>query len=214
MKEIWQISLLNTFRFNWYYFAKKGKLKTFFKFPCIVSRNVRLKTLKGEVAIEDEYCGVVKIGFGNVAIFDNERAVWMNRGTIRFKGKARIGRGTRIANTGNLIIGDNLEITAKSEFVCKEEIEIGKDCLISWDVLIMDSDFHKIYSPIGEWINPNKRIIIGDHVWIGCRTTILKGAIIDNNTVVAANSLITGNNKGNSIIGTSRIIRENISWER
>jgi acetyltransferase-like isoleucine patch superfamily enzyme len=53
----------------------------------------------------------------------------------------------------------------------------------------MDSDFHKIFYS-GEWINGDAEIEIEDNVWIGARTTILKGTRIAYGSVVAANSVV------------------------
>ena len=43
-------------------------------------------------------------------------------------------------------------------------------------------------------MNKSREIVVGDKVWIGCRATILKGAIIPSNTVIGACSLISGRN--------------------
>lgn len=86
---------------------------------------------------------------------------------------------------------------------------------MSWDNLIMDIDFHKIRNENNQVINPDKEIIIGEHVWIGSRCTILKGAVVKKGNVIAANSVITGKNDfQNSIIGgyPIKIIKGNISW--
>lgn len=54
----------------------------------------------------------------------------------------------------------------------------------------MYNDFHKIYKN-DKVINENKRVIIGNDVWIGCRSTILKGSEIASNSVIAAASIVT-----------------------
>ena len=56
----------------------------------------------------------------------------------------------------------------------------------------MDTDFHKIFNSDGEQINHDKKIIIGNNVWIGANTTILKGSKVGNNIVIGACSLLTG----------------------
>ena len=54
----------------------------------------------------------------------------------------------------------------------------------------MDSDTHVILDEKGEPCNENQTIEIGDHVWVGCRATILKGCHIPPYCVVRAASLI------------------------
>lgn len=51
----------------------------------------------------------------------------------------------------------------------------------------MDTDFHHIFVD-DEIVNSDQKVCIGNHVWIGCRSTILKGVKIPNNCVIAANS--------------------------
>lgn len=55
----------------------------------------------------------------------------------------------------------------------------------------MDSDFHKIFNLQGETINALSPIRIGNHVWIGCRSTILKGVQVADHSVIAAGAIIT-----------------------
>ena len=64
---------------------------------------------------------------------------------------------------------------------------------LGWECQIIDTSFHYIQS-IGEQpieIAPlTKEIIIGDYVWIGNRTTISKGAVIPDESIIASNSLV------------------------
>ena len=52
-----------------------------------------------------------------------------------------------------------------------KSINFGDDNLLSWDILMMDTDFHKIISSDGEERNKPSAIDVGNHVWIGCRVT-------------------------------------------
>jgi len=138
----------------------------------------------------------VRIGFGNVGIFDRskERTIWDVSGSVFFKGKASIGHGGRIVITrsGQWTVGDHFNSTACMTLICYKSIEMGDDVLISWQTMIMDNDFHKtgkvaqINSSVKE-----KPISIGNHVWVGCRGTILKGVIIPSGCVVAACSVLS-----------------------
>ena len=195
-------------------------IKDAIRLPIIVTHKVSLRKVSGSLKIDEPIkMGMIKLGFNNVGIFDRykQRSIWSVSGNIIFRGCASLGHGTKISvgANGELVIGKNLTITAESAIVCEKSIEIGDDCLISWDNLIMDTDFHDIIDKNGKIINEPKQIIIGDKVWIGCRNTILKGANIKSSTVVGANSLISREiNDDNCIVAGNpiKVIKEDISW--
>ncbi|MBK9533326.1 MAG: acyltransferase [Chitinophagaceae bacterium] len=124
---------------------------------------------------------MIELGYGHVGNFDktNSRFMWDVCGEIVFERNAFIGHGSRIRilDTGKIFFGENFITTAESSFLSKKAIHIGKDCLFSWEILIMDTDFHPITDNVGNIINGDKSITIGDHVWVGCRATILKGLL-------------------------------------
>ena len=80
----------------------------------------------------------------------------------------------------------------------------------------MDTDFHKIKDKNEQAINNPQPITFGDHVWIGCRCTILKGVSIASNNVIAAGTILrTAFDEENSIIGgnPNKVVKSNIAWE-
>lgn len=99
-------------------------------------------------------------------------------------------------------------------------IAIGRDCMFSDDIDIRTGDSHSIIDlALGERINHAKDVVIGNHVWCGAHSSILKGANIPEEVVVATRSIVTDNGGGysqNTIIGGSpaKTIKENITWER
>lgn len=115
------------------------------------------------------------------------------------------------SKVANLYIGENTDIGNRSEIHVADRIEIGKDCAISWDVCIMDTDYHKF----NDNIYKSKPVKIGNKVWIGCRSTILKGVTIGNGAVIAAGSVVTKDVPANACVGgnPAKIIKENVSWE-
>ncbi len=164
---------------------------------------------------------MIRIGERRVSIFDKSSGfVWDVDGNVVFSGKAAIGSGCKIsvAKGANLYLGNNVSITAHTTIDCNQEIRLGNDCLLSWDILIMDSDYHHILKN-DLVVNPPKPIIIGDHVWVGHGTTILKGVSICDNVVLACRTLVTGSvNSGNSVVGNKecglRQLNEGIRWEQ
>lgn len=222
MKSILKIWLLilaipKTVYFNFKYLRFREAIKL----PILVSHRVYLKETRGKVFINSDIkSGMIKIGFGEVGIFDQvkSRTIWQVSGTVIFNGKASIGHGSKISVRGKISIGKNFIISAESQIVCHKQITIGNDVLLSWDILIMDTDFHEILDVNGARINNDKEIVIGNKVWIGCRSILLKGTTIGNNVVIAANTLLNGRNQFNNIenviIGgnPAKILKEGITW--
>ncbi len=126
-----------------------------------------------------------------------------------------LGPGVRIilGPDAVLTIGENTYITANSTIICTDRITIGKDCIISWDVQIMDSDFHHFVSN-GNKSVVTKPITIEDKVWIGSKANILKGVKICSNSIIATNSLVTKDVPVGVIVAgnPAKVIKENIEW--
>ena len=159
------------------------------------------------------------LGYHNLGGQDvkGRRTVWQVDGIVNLKGKRiDIGSGTNLSIHGSLYLGDHSTITGNSSVICRKSIRLEDDALISWDVLIMDTDFHTITDEIGNILNSDEPIVISNHVWVGCRSTILKGTIIPRNSVIAAGSVITGKMSKENVIYTSckRVLREDICWIR
>lgn len=190
------------------------------KLPILLSRKVCLRKTAGKISfLGPVYHAMVQIGFGDIEIFDKKasRAIWDVSGHVVFNGRAHMGHGTKISvrKGGTLTLGNNFTISAESAIWVFENIHIGDDCLLSWDVLVMDSDHHKIMDGSGEVINPPAPIAIGNRVWIGCRCSILKSSKIPDNSVVGANSVVTGEllEKNGLYVGVpANIVKGNIDW--
>lgn len=208
-------SIPKTLRFNLHYFP----LKTALKLPVVVSHRTYLRELHGKVELPEKVeRAMIKIGFGDVGHYDRKRSrsIWQVSGTVTFGGKASIGHGSKLSVRGNLCLGDGFNMTAESAIVCAKEIRFGRDCLLSWDILVMDTDEHPLYNKENERINPDKAILVGDHVWIGCKCVLLKGAEVPDNTVVAAGTLLTSSFTGeHQVIGGNppTVLKQDIRWE-
>ena len=208
-------SIPKTLRFNLHYFP----LKTALKLPVVVSHRTYLREMHGKVELPEKMeTAMIKIGFGDVGHYDRKRSrtIWQMSGMVCFGGKASIGHGSKISVRGNLFLGDGFNMTAESTIVCAKEIRFGDDCLLSWDILVMDTDEHPLYNKENERINPDKAIIVGDHVWIGCKCVLLKGAEVPDNTVVAAGTLLTSSFNGeHQVIGGNppTVLKHDIRWE-
>lgn len=112
---------------------------------------------------------------------------------------------------GEISIGNNSFI-GSSLFVCIDKIEIGNNVLVSWGCTFIDNDAHSLVSiermkDISDWkkglannkvghfkdwsqVNSGK-IKIGDSVWIGFNSIILKNVTIGNGAIIGAGSVVT-----------------------
>lgn len=206
-----------TLYFNWKYLPWQQAIRL----PVLVSSHVRLLKMKGQIFIEGEVRpGMIQIGYGGVTIFDEKksRSIWDVAGTVVFKGRCLIGHGSKVSvgEGARLITGENLIITAETSLICSTELSFGSNCVLSWDILIMDTDFHTIRNQADEIINQPQPIRIGDKVWLGCRCTILKGAVIPSGSVVGAGATVTGmlEQESGLYVGTpARLSKQNINWE-
>lgn len=70
-----------------------------------------------------------------------------------------------------------------------KRIEIGNNVRCGANTLITDSDWHLDDPRSGK----SSDVVIGDNVWLGVNSVILKGVTIGKNTVIGANSVVTKN---------------------
>lgn len=102
-------------------------------------------------------------------------------------------------------------INSHSVIACFKHIKIGRDVAIAENVTIRDSDNHSIVNSSHE---ESKPIVIGDHVWIGMNSTILKGVTIGRGSVIAAGAVVNKSIPENALAGgvPARVIREGVEW--
>ena len=216
--RLWDVLNFKTIYFNFHYLPFSQAIK----FPILISRHCRIRKAQGSIRIESPVrFGMISIGRDGVGIFDNKRSrsIWQVAGTVVFEGDATIGHGCKISVEGGgfLRFGKKFACTAESSIAAIKSIVFGENCLLSWDILIMDTDWHKILNADHTIINPPQPVTIGNHVWIGCRTTILKGVTIADNSVIAAGSIVTKSvSLPNTISGgmPCKTIKKEITWEQ
>lgn len=120
------------------------------------------------------------------------------------------------ARTALFILGRERVNAGSCKLSCRERgttLSIGRDCLLAHNVIMLTSDGHDIYEN-GQRINHAENITIGNHVWISENVMVLKGAEIEQECVIGANSVVTGKHQRNTIAAgiPARKIKDNISW--
>ncbi|MBP5182198.1 MAG: acyltransferase [Lentisphaeria bacterium] len=194
-------------------------LGTAWKLPVLLYPRTKVYSSRGRIEITGKVkTGMIKFGREEALPCARETTCLQIEGTVIFEGKAFFGSGSRISvDEGAVLrVGDHMEATGNLAVLCRKEITFGKNCGISWNTQFLDSDRHWIGDANGNKINPDAPIHIGEHVWIGCNCTILKGVSIPNTIIVAAGSTVAKSiSTPGCIVGQGsplRTFREGISW--
>ena len=78
------------------------------------------------------------------------------------------------------------------QIIAHHHIRIGSDTLVGAGTLVCDSDMHGL--PLARGGPPaTAPVTIGNHVFLGARSIVLKGVTIGDHAVVAAGSIVTRN---------------------
>lgn len=113
--------------------------------------------------------------------------------------KLRVDGPLYIKSEAELSIGNNCYFNHNCSITALRAITIGDECYFANNVVIVDHDHmvikgHIVHDCVSEGIS------IGDNVWIGANTTILKGVSIGTGTIVGAGSVVTKNIPEHSIV--------------
>lgn len=124
-----------------------------------------------------------------------------------------LGEGTQASVRGDLRIGEGTYVNADARFIVRESVAVGRECAIAWDVLVMDTDEHPLLID-GAIREPTAPVTIGDHVWIGARSAVLKGVTVGDGAVVAAQSVVTADVPARAVVAGSpaRVVRTDVEW--
>ena len=147
------------------------------------------------------------------------QALQVGRGTSLYLGVMfDLGQNARM-EIGNFVLMNGARI------ICDSEITIGDHCLISWNVVLMDTyrlplealerraELEKLAtrSPRRASAETSAQPIhIGSNVWIGFDSCVLPGATIGQGAVVGARSVVTTDVPPYSIVAgnPARVIRQ------
>lgn len=121
--------------------------------------------------------------------------------TMEYGSKLKIGNGfmmrdgakVRVRKNAELIIGRNTSVNSNNVIACHESIVIGNNVQLSPNVQIYDHDHDfRADGGISAMKYKTDAIQIGNNVWIGANSIILKGTRIGDNSVIAAGSIVKG----------------------
>lgn len=122
-------------------------------------------------------------------------------GGVRIWGSVRIHMGERcaifddavIVGIGVVKLGNSTSIGQNTVLVARERIEIGSNVMVAGNCYLLDVDheYDAIDVPVpqqGLRVSPIK---IGDDVWVGAHTIILRGVTIGEGAIIGANSVVS-----------------------
>lgn len=121
-------------------------------------------------------------------------------------------------NNCNIIIGRGTTF-GSAYMICMGEgniLNIGDECMFAEDIEIWNTDSHPILDVNDNVTNPSKPISIGNHVWCGKGSKILKGVTIGDNAVIGMQAIVTKDIAASTLnVGIpAKSIREGINWSR
>lgn len=173
-------------------------IKAFLKTKAITIRGKsKLRIKKGAkfFSLEDSH---LTIGYGdgatanfshsgfNLELLEDSKFSILGNVYIGYHGSIRLEKNAQIQ------IGSNTYLSANCLLRAAKKITIGNNCAISWNVTIVDSDFHEYF--IDNILQENtKEVTIGNNVWIGNNVIILKGVTIGDYAIIGAGSVVTKN---------------------
>ncbi len=191
-----------------------------------------LKTLKYSLKFKGDFrclrnCKIVvnknaKINIGgvfNLGVKENQKSNLETRFSIEENAKFNIKKDFSVYSGSDIRIFKNAELYIGSgytnsnvQIICEDKITIGEDVAIARDVIIRDTDSHKI---LDEKHSKTKPVVIGNHVWIGTRAIIMKGVTIGDGSIIAAGAVVTKDIPENCIAAgvPARVIRQDVKWE-
>lgn len=113
------------------------------------------------------------------------------------------------------------ETTVEGAYLLVDEaasIDIGRDCMLSTDIIIRTGDKHSILDVhSGERLNRSRDVRIADRVWIGRDVVVLKGTVLHPETVVATRSLVSrAFDEGNCVVAgvPAKVVKRDTCWDR
>ncbi|WP_159611359.1 acyltransferase [Glutamicibacter sp. JC586] len=125
----------------------------------------------------------------------------------------------RIGEDATVKIGADLTTTTMFIDSAVEGVTVsfGDDEMIASQNQFRADDGHPIFDvSTGKRVNPAKDFIVGNHVWIGAKATLLGGAKIGDGSVIGFGSIVTKRIPNNVIVvgAPAKVVRQSIAWER
>lgn len=182
---------------------------------------IRAKKLN-KITIVSEGDSFVKIGEG-VSV-GKDTVIVSTGGSILIEDRCKLLSFTviRAQSGGKICVGERCTMNRGCFLYASfgAKIVLGKDCMVSYLVLIRAGNSHNMIDlNTMENLDDNTKrdVILGEHVWVGMRATLMNGVEIGSGSTVGANTFACKKifPKNCCIAGNpAKIIRERTAWLR
>jgi len=164
----------------------------------------------------------------NAHKFESREPIVIDKNVVIAKrgktGRLIAGRGVRIARgcvlvvgeRGLLSLGTRTIVGSNTRIMAATQVRIGARCMISWNCSIFDSIGHRMWLEGQDEAEIEAPVTIGDDVWIGPYTIIMKGVEIGSNSIIGAGSVVRRSMPPNSLAygNPARVVGKVDRWER
>lgn len=177
---------LATFRLNYH----AGGWKAVRRLPIRVYGPLKLKLEGKTILPPDVTKNMIVIGSDHEDYTASSGKAELNiQGTWKLNGTLRVGADTCIAigKDAMLEIGKDVFLGRDTQIHCCHHISIGNG-VFAGEMYVCDSTVHQILSD-GYSKPMTGEVIIGDRVYLGFRTVLLKGAVIPSVSVVGSGAV-------------------------
>lgn len=161
--------------------------------PIYVYGSLKVVNSTGSIKINSKIKpGLIKLGYNSDCFSASKGSALLNlSGEIIFNGYFLSSVDYTLDVQGTLNIGNCCTLGNSSKIRCWKSIVLGDFSRIALECQVFDTNFHYVKNiETGEVKNNNTPIKIGKFCWIGNRTSIMKGTILPDYTIVGGNSLV------------------------
>ena len=192
IRDLLKTNLVKTVWFNWKMLPRQQARKL----PIWIYGRFTARSTAGKIEIDGPVTpGMIRIGkhdyYINTAL---PQSIWTVRGTIRFSGQAWFIMSSYVVVADKAVLtftGKRNYFATNLKIMCFESITFGEGAHIAWDCQIVDTSFHYLENvETGETKPLTKPVVIGARAWVGNRSTLAKGAVLPDDTIIASNSLV------------------------
>lgn len=158
----------------------------------------------------------------NIHVFGDNNVIIIDK--VRISKQLRIDIGLNHKNFGK-VVNHQFEIGRETSiedmwycsYNSNSYCSIGKNCMISFDVILYNTDAHPVMdTKTMKLINKVKGISIGNHCWIGQKASILKNTIIPNDCIIGYGAVVSGILKEENAAyagNPAKCVKTGITWD-
>lgn len=119
--------------------------------------------------------------------------------------KMHNGAKIRVRKGGKLEIGKNFGMSNGCVVTAYNHVKIGDNVMLGPNVLIYDQDHdYRAEGGVAAMKFKTAPVTIGNNVWIGANSVVLRGTVIGNNCVIAAGCIVNSDVPDNTVLVQKR----------